>query len=499
MSEVLKGGRVPGLREDALKYVSSVEHDIKILKHVLDVNKAHVIMLIERGIISKEDGSKILAALLEMGEGLPIRPDAEDIHVIVEEEVIRRVGMDVGGNINIAKSRNDQVATAIRMKLREEVLSILDAVLALQESLLEVASKSIDVIIPGYTHLQPAQPTTFAHYLLAQFDALKRDVERLLDAYRRINLCPMGAGALATTSFPISRERVAELLGFNGLIENSIDAVMSRDFLLETLAAISIMAVDLSHLIEDLIIWSSMEFGLIELPDEFTSTSSIMPQKKNPDVLEVMRARVSLIISDFAASSMILKGLPSTYNLDFQEATPRLWRACEVIRESLKLLSELVKGLRVRGGAPEKPFLSFMVATELANMLVRDYGLPFRVAHKIVGSLVKTMIDSGRTLYDITPSILANVSSYFLNKPIQVRDEDLQRVMSLRGFIDSHRVRGGPAGDEVKRMLLERTRSLSEFKKSILHLKELIEESKSKLNSTAKLYSSESSSHDSKV
>ncbi|MEM2648862.1 MAG: lyase family protein, partial [Candidatus Bathyarchaeia archaeon] len=199
MSDILKGGRVSGLEEGALKFISSVEWDVKILKHVLDINKAHIIMLIERGIIPGGEGSKILEVLLELDSDFPLKSksDVEDIHVLVEEEVIRRVGMDVGGNINIAKSRNDQVATAIRMALREEILSIMGAALALQESLLEVAGKNTDTIIPGYTHLQPAQPITLAHYLLAQFDALQRDLERLLDAYKRVNLCPMGAGALA--------------------------------------------------------------------------------------------------------------------------------------------------------------------------------------------------------------------------------------------------------------------------------------------------------------
>lgn len=490
MSEVLKGGRVAGLKEDALKFISSAKHDVKILGYVLDVNKSHVVMLIERGIISKEDGSRILNALLELDESFPLRSNVEDIHVIIEEEVIRRAGMDVGGNINIAKSRNDQVATAIRMALRDEILSILDAALALQESLLEVAEKNIDVIIPGYTHLQPAQPTTFAHYLLAQFDALQRDLERLLDAYRRVNLCPMGAGPLATTSFPISRERVAELLGFDGLVDNSIDAVRSRDFLLEVLAALSVMAVNLSHFVEDLILWSSMEFGLIDLPEEFTSTSSIMPQKKNPDVLEVMRARMSLIISDFIAASMILKGLPSTYNLDFQEATPRLWDACDITRESLKLLSELIRGVRVKVEVLDRPLLGFMAATEVANMLVREYGLPFRVAHKIVGYLVKVLIDSGKTLSDATPSLLAEVSSHLLGKSIDVREEDLRRVINLKGSLESHEVRGGPSKSEVKRMLSERIRLLGSFKEEVSSLRERITSSKSKLSSIVRLCAS---------
>jgi len=489
LSEILKGGRVSGLREDALKYVSSIRYDEKILKHVLDVNKAHVIVLVERGIISKEDGSRILEALLTLDENPPFRLDVEDIHVLIEEEVIKRAGIDVGGNLNIAKSRNDQVATAIRMALREEILGILEETLALQGSLLEVADKNINTVLPGYTHLQPAQPITFAHYLLSHFDALSRDLERIFNAYRHVNLCPMGAGALSTTSFPISRERVMELLGFDGLIENSIDAVRSRDFLLETLAALSVMAVNLSYLLEDLIIWSSMEFGLIELPDEFTSTSSIMPQKKNPDVLEVMRARMGLILGNFIAVSIVLKSLPSVYNLDFQEATPRLWDACEVMRESLKVLSELVRGLKVKVENIDKPIYSFMAATEVANMLVRKYGIPFRVAHKIIGSLVKILLESGKTLKDVTPRLLAEVSANFLSNPIQVKEEDLHIAVSLAGFLESHSVRGGPSRREVKRMLSERKILLSKFRDETLRLKETLSSSRDRLNSLAKLYS----------
>ncbi|MEM2351637.1 MAG: argininosuccinate lyase [Thermoproteota archaeon] len=489
MSEILKGGRVAGLREDALKFVSSVEHDVKMLRHILDVNKAHVIMLIERDIISKEIGSKILYTLLEVSENLPIRSDAEDIHVIIEEEVIKRAGMDIGGNINIAKSRNDQVAAAIRMALREETLSIIEAALTLQGSLLEVAGENIDVVFPGYTHLQPAQPTTLAHYLLAQFDAFQRDLERLLDAYKRINLCPMGAGALSTTSFPISRERVAELLGFDGLIENSIDAVSSRDFLLETLAALSIMAVNLSRFIEDLILWSSMEFGLIELPEEFTSTSSIMPQKKNPDVLEVMRARMSIVIGNFMAALTILKGLPSTSNLDFPEATPKLWEACGIMFGSLKMLSDLIRGLRVKS-ISEKLSLSFMAATELANTLTRNYNVPFRLAHRIVGALVRELIESGKTFNEVTSGLLAEVSAHHLDRPIYVRQEELAKATSLESFVESHAVRGGPSRREVERMLSERRHLLESFRGDLCRMRLRINESMEKLNYVVKLYSS---------
>ena len=240
-------------------------------------------MLIEQKIIQPQDGAKILKALAKQVGG-KLDPSAEDVHMAVEEAVLAETGPEVGGNLHIAKSRNDQVTTAIRMTLRKELLTIMHEVLDMQQSLLETANKHVNTIILEYTHLQPAQPVTFAHYLLSHYDALGRDLQRLQGVYERVNLCPLGAGALATTSFPINRKRTAELLGFSDVLENSIDAVGSRDFIVETNAVLTLIAVNLSRLAEDLIIWSSPEFGTVELPDEFTSTSSIMPQKKNPEV-----------------------------------------------------------------------------------------------------------------------------------------------------------------------------------------------------------------------
>ncbi|MEM1607123.1 MAG: argininosuccinate lyase [Candidatus Bathyarchaeia archaeon] len=495
MSELLRGGRLAGSRRDIIEFTSSIKSDVKLLRHVVNINRAHVIMLMENKIIRFEEGSEILRALMGLEERLTPRPGIEDVHMLVEEEVIGSVGMDVGGNLNLAKSRNDQVAAAIRMALREELLEIMELTANLQKALIEVAEKNINAIFPGYTHLQPAQPTTLAHYLLAQFDILGRNLERLIGAYRRVNLCPMGAGALATTSFPISRERVAELLGFDGLIENSLDAVSSRDFLLEVLAALSVMAVDLSRLAEDLILWSSMEFNLLEIPDEFASTSSIMPQKKNPEVLEVVRARMGLIIGDFMAASAILKGLPSTYNLDFQEATPKLWDACKIMRESLSMLSELIGSIRVREEAFRKPYLSFLTATELANTLVRNHNIPFRLAHKVVGALVKALMEEGKNLYDATPEKLAEISRKILGSPIHVNAEELRRAIDPACFIESHSVRGGPSKREVERMISARRAVLNQYRGSIEALRRSVEKSISALNAIAESYTAQAFCH----
>ena len=292
-SKMLHGGRLGNVREDVAKFTSSRKDDARLADAVLAINKAHVVMLMEQKIINWQDGAKILIALQKQ-DSQKLDPNAEDVHMAVEEAVLAETGPEVGGNLHIAKSRNDQVTTAIRMALRNELLIVMQQVLNMQESLLTSASKHTETIILAYTHLQPAQPVTFAHYLLSHVGALRRDLQRLQSVYERVNLCPLGAGALATTSFPINRKTTANLLGFDSVLENSIDAVGTRDFILETQSSLTLLAVNLSRLAEDLIIWSSPEFGTVELPDEFTSTSSIMPQKKNPEVLEVIRATSQL-------------------------------------------------------------------------------------------------------------------------------------------------------------------------------------------------------------
>ncbi|MCX6643743.1 MAG: argininosuccinate lyase, partial [Candidatus Bathyarchaeota archaeon] len=381
------------MREDVAKFTSSIKDDARLATAVVGINKAHVVMLMEQKIIQWQDGAKILKALSKQSS-IKLDPSAEDVHMAVEEAVLNETGPEVGGNLHIAKSRNDQVATAIRMQLRSELVELMFDVLQMQESLLDTASKHVDTVILEYTHLQPAQPVTFAHYLLSHVDGLGRDLERLQGVYERVNLCPLGSGALATTSFPINRKRTAELLGFNTVLENSIDAVGSLDFILETQAALALLAVNLSRLAEDLIIWSSPEFGTVELPDDFTSTSSIMPQKKNPEVLEVIRARASHVLGDFVASTAAMKSLPSTYNLDFQEITPKLWASIDNLANSLSIFAKLMPNLKVSTIDEGKAAAGFVGATELANVLVRKYNVAFRTSHKIVGALVKSLVDS---------------------------------------------------------------------------------------------------------
>jgi len=498
MSKLLRGGRLSPVREDVAKFTSSMKDDARLAKAVIDINKAHVIMLMEQKIIKQSDGAKFLQALVKCSN-IKLDASAEDVHMAVEEAVLKDAGEAAGGNLHIAKSRNDQVATAIRIELRNELLNLMRAVAHVQDHLAEVAEDHVNTVILEYTHLQPAQPVTFAHYLLSHVAALERDLQRLQSAYARVNLCPMGAGALATTSFPINRDRTAELLGFNGLAENSIDAVGSRDFITETLAVLTLMAVNLSRFAEDLIVWSSPDFGVVELPDEFTSTSSIMPQKKNPEVLEVIRARASHVLGDFVASTAAVKSLPSTYNLDFQEITPKLWESIENVRTSLDMLHKLLPKLKVTADISGKANKSFVAATELANVLVRKYDVPFRTAHKIVGALVKSLIEAKLTFADATPQQLQKAAKDVANIKLRVKAEDLKALADPLALVEACKVKGGPAPAEVKKALGARKKKLFLTKSNILQMDKLLEEAENKLEKAVKSYLPVSSSENIKL
>jgi argininosuccinate lyase len=493
MSKLLRGGRLSPMREDVAKFTSSMKDDVRLAKAVIDINKAHVVMLMEQKIIKRSDGVKLLQALVKCSSS-ELDVSAEDVHMAVEEAVLKEAGEAAGGNLHIAKSRNDQVATAIRMELQNALLKLMRAVAHMQDHLAEVAEEHVNTVILEYTHLQPAQPVTFAHYLLSHVEALERDLQRLQSVYTRVNLCPLGAGALATTSFPINRDRTAELLGFNGLAENSIDAVGSRDFITETLAALTLIAVNLSRFAEDLIIWSSPDFGVVELPDEFTSTSSIMPQKKNPEVLEIIRARASHVLGDFVASSAAVKSLPSTYNLDFQEITPKLWGSIENVHASLEMFHKLLPKLKVTADVSDKANASFVAATELANILVRKYDVPFRTAHKVVGALVKSLIKAKLTFADATPELLQKTAKDVANIKLTVKTKDLKALSDPLALVEACKVKGGPAPTEVKKALKTWKKKWFLTKSNILQIDKELEEAEKQLEKAVKSYFPMSSS-----
>ncbi len=483
-------GRLGSVRKDVVKFTSSIESDRRLLRPVIKINEAHVIMLMEQKIIDRSNGALLLQALDGLKSKMRLKSSFEDVHVAVEEEVNKKVGQEMGGNLHVAKSRNDQVSTAIRMELRQDLLDLKNSVITLQKALIKLAEKHVRTLVPGYTHLHPAQPVTFAHYLLSYVDMLERGSQRLEETYQRVNLCPMGAGALATTSFPINRDRVAELLGFKEVLENSIDAVSSRDYVLETMADLTIIAVEMTRFVEDVILWSSPDFGIIELPDRFSSPSSIMPQKKNPDVLEVIRAKMSHIIGNFLTSATTMKALPSSYNLDFQEITPRLWESLETVTRSLDMLSKLVANLKVFKNVFSKPLHSFSTSTELANTLVRKYKVPFRTAHKIVGSLIRTLLEEKLTFSDLTSETLRKVIQDSSGLSLRLNLGDIQKSTDPVKFVESHKARGGPSPKEVKRMLKTR-KQLTALSSSILSKKTLeLKEADALLHSLVQSFSS---------
>lgn len=463
MSETLKGGILPHIKPEVVEYISSVDRDERILGELFDINMAHILMLAEEGIVSREVGARILKALIELRDAIRLDRGKEDAYVCIEDEVSKIAGEGIGGNLNIAKSRNDQIATALRMRLRRELLDLIASGAGLLEGLLELAEGGLRALLPGYTHLRIAQPITLAHYAIAQFDAIARDLERLMEAYGRVNKCPMGAAALATTSFPINRGRVSELLGFDGILENSLDAVGDRDFALEALADLSIMAWHLIRIVEDLILYSAPEFSILELPTGFCSTSSIMPQKRNPDMLEVMRARLSGILGDLAAAFSILKALPSGYNLDFQELTPRLWNGIDELKRAIPLLSELIPKLRVVEGVEGKLARSFATASELANFLCSKHGIPFRSAYRIVGEICGLLFERGEGITGISPELIKEVAKRKAGVELDLDAGELMRAIDPRNFVESHKAVGGPSPERVEEAIGRRRAALMEI------------------------------------
>ena len=394
-TDVVRLGRLSGKRSGAMMhFLSSMQADRHIADADILVDIAHVLMLDKQKIIERGVTRQFLPALLEMyTEGIPeeaFDERFEDIHAGIESFLIEDAGPEIGGRLHIGRSRNDEVATCIRIKLREELLKQMTALLKIRKVLIALAGQHKDSVMPGFTHLQHAQPTTLAHHLLAYEQTFSRDFDRLKDAYARVNLSPLGAAAFASTGFPVNRDYTASLLGFDGLVTNTMDAVATRDFALETLADLSILMANISRLCEELIIWSTSFVRFVSLDDAFCSTSSIMPQKKNPDIAEIMRAKSGSVFGAFTSALMTVKGLPMSYNRDLQELTPNIWRGMHDAKESLRLLIEMLASAEFdTARMKEEAGKGFSTATELADSLARAYDIPFRTAHNIVGRSVQ--------------------------------------------------------------------------------------------------------------
>ena len=424
--EKLWGGRFKkNINKEMEKFISSLSFDKKLVKYDLLGSIAHAQMLGKCKIITKEEKDKIVKGLQEIlkevqeGKLEIITGEAEDIHSWVENKLKEKIGI-VAGKLHIARSRNDQIALDERMYLKEEVLTIQDLLKDLQKSLLITAQKNLGIIMPGYTHLQHAQPLLFSHHLMAYFYMFERDKGRMQDLYKRIDILPLGSVALAGTSFPIDREYVASQLGFKQIAENSLDAVSDRDFILEFLSASAILMMHLSRLGEELVLWSSQEFNFIELDDSFCTGSSIMPQKKNPDAAELIRGKTGRVYGNLINLLTIMKALPLAYNHDMQEDKEPLFDTVSTLETSLFLMSKMIKTMQVNKEKMEEGTKGdFSTATELADYLVKK-GLSFREAHKLVGKIVLYCLGNKKPLEDLTFSELKSFHKNFNAKALEI-------------------------------------------------------------------------------
>lgn len=437
---------------------SSIRFDHKMYKEDIEGSIAHAKMLAKQHIIEKDDESKIIFGLnsilkdIENGS-LEFDPNAEDIHMFIEAELTKRIGQS-GKKLHTARSRNDQVALDIRMYLKKQVIEIKQNLKNLIYTLLEKAKENTETIMPGYTHMQRAQPITFAHHLMAYVEMFKRDIERLTETYGRIDTCPIGSCALAGTTYNLDREFEAKELGFSKITNNSLDGVSDRDFIIELLADISIIMMHLSRISEEIILWSSWEFKFVELDDAFSTGSSIMPQKKNPDITELIRGKTGRIYGSLMGMLTVMKGTPLAYNKDMQEDKELVFDAIDTVNLSLSTIEPLIKTMTVlkenMKAAAEKGFIN---ATDCADYLV-EKGLPFRDAYKVVGNIVKYCIENNTTLEKLDLSVYKQFNPVF--------EQDVYQAIDLINCVNKRNVIGGPAKEQVEKQIVNLEESLPE-------------------------------------
>jgi len=446
----LWGGR---FEKDTAKLVedfhSSISFDQRLYKHDIAGSIAHAKMLNRIGVLNDQELEQIVSGLksiledIEQGK-IQFRVDAEDIHMNIELLLTERIG-DTGKKLHTARSRNDQVALDLRLFLRDEIDNLKDLLVKLIETLLKLSTEHLETWMPGYTHLQKAQPITFAHHLVAYVQMFLRDLGRLKDARKRLNVSPLGSGALAGTTFPLEREFVAAELGFDGVSLNSLDGVSDRDFALEFLAAAAILAMHLSRLCEELIIWSSGEFTFVTVDDAYATGSSIMPQKKNPDVAELIRGKTGRVYGNLLTLLTVMKGLPLAYNKDMQEDKECVFDTVDTVKKSLLVIEPMLATLKVNADVMEREAKrGFTNATDLADYLVKK-NIPFREAHALVGKLVLECTKRGCALEDLTLEELRQISPVF--------EQDVYQAISLENCIKKRNVIGGPAPEAVEQAI----------------------------------------------
>jgi len=427
------------------RYTASVGFDQRLWRADIDGSLAHAEMLAAQGVIGAADLAEIRRGMAQIRQEIESgafvwKLELEDVHLNIEARLTALVG-DAGKRLHTGRSRNDQVATDVRLWLRGEIDRIGILLAAMQRALLELAAGHTETVMPGYTHMQVAQPVSFAHHLLAYVEMFARDAERLADVRRRVNRLPLGAAALAGTSYPLDRERVAKTLGFDGLCQNSLDAVSDRDFALEFSAAAGICMVHVSRLAEEIVLWMNQNFGFIDLADRYCTGSSIMPQKRNPDVAELARGKSGRVIGHLMALLTLMKGQPLTYNKDNQEDKEPLFDTVDTLADTLRIMAEMVGGIVVKADAMERAALKgYATATDLADYLVKK-GLPFRDAHEVVAHAVRLALSSGDELGALPLERLRGFHPAI--------EADVFDVLSLQGSLRARNVVGGTAPAQV--------------------------------------------------
>ncbi len=444
----LWGGRFVSGPAEAMERVNvSIDFDKRLYAQDIACSKAHCAMLVAKGIISSQDGEAILSGLDEIKNeiehgGFEFDRRLEDIHMNIEARLAERIG-EAAGRLHTARSRNDQVATDLRLWLRQAIDALDDTLKTLQAALLARADQYATAVMPGFTHLQAAQPVTYGHHLMAYVEMFGRDRERLADARKRVNVSPLGAGALAGTSFPIDPAMTASAMGFDRPCANSMDAVSDRDFVLEFLAAAAICAGHLSRLAEEIVVWSSAQFGFIALSEDFSTGSSIMPQKRNPDGAELVRGKAGRMIGALAAVLVTMKGLPLTYAKDMQEDKEPLFDAVDSLSLCLTAMTGMIESMGVDTARMARAAESgHATATDLADWLVRALGLPFREAHGIVGRIVRLAEERGCRLADLPIEILRQVDPRF--------SDEAYRVLGVEDAVGSRTSFGGTSPERVR-------------------------------------------------
>jgi argininosuccinate lyase len=452
------------LDKHTLEYVSSISDDAEIAIYDIVGSQAHTIMLYENKILSKDEAKKILRALEKLKkEDLDNKSSAEDIHELIESLVVKKIGMQVGGKMHTARSRNDQVALDLRMKIRDDINVICDCILDLVETLIKLAEKHTSTTMPLYTHLQQAQIGTFSHYLLSHADVLLRDFDRLYSSFDRVNQSPLGAGPVGGTSLPINRNSTARMLGFSQIVENTIDATSSRDVVAEFVSTVSILMTNLSRIAEDLVIWSTSEFSFVELSDQFSSPSSVMPQKKNPDILELTRGKTARVIGNLVAVLSSLKGLASGYGRDLQEIKPAVFSSSKITISALIILNSMFATLKVNKDKIKQAAESgYLTALDVAEALVKQ-GVAFRSAHKIVGNLVQMAHQKNKSLSELTESDIKTAQKEFDAKKLFVIISKIDAEYSLKS-----RSSLGSAGiTQQKKMISARKTKILKYKQKM--------------------------------